>query len=112
MSERYRAHKWIYEPCWRVLDGETGESIDGVQYTFAGALYTQNEKNNEADAAHAKAAAKLVCDCAEKLRVAEETTERFRHTLAQIIRYSDCRTARSYAAAALFIAERMKGGTS
>ncbi len=110
MSERYRAHKWIYEPCWRVIDGETGESIDGVQYTFAGALYTQNEKNNEADAAKV-AAAEPACDCAEKLKSAEDKAERYRHALAQILRHSRCPTASRYAQGALFIAERTKGGT-
>src|SRR6187399_2126191 len=67
MSERYRANKSISEPCWRVLDGETGESIDEVEYTFAGALYTQNAKNNEADAA-AAVASKPACHCAKRVR--------------------------------------------
>jgi len=51
-------------------------------------------------------------DLASRMKAAEETAERYRNALVQILRYSDCRTARRYAAGALFISERMKGVTS
>lgn len=91
----------------RVLGGRVGPS--GL--TWAAAHIEAQRLNREARKPPACAPAAPRCDCAEKLKAAEETAERYRHALAQIWRHGSGPALR-YAHDALFGTERAKGAAA
>lgn len=90
-----------------VLDTETQCMLPEQYRSWSQALTAAEALNNPPKPAPAPAPC---CDCAAKLKAAEDRAERYRHALAQIWRLSDCTTAHRYADEALFGAERAAGG--